>query len=168
MARPRSTITPSVWTIVGAVVLIVATFMPWYETAIGPATAPNAVSGWDATGWGKLAVLAAAICLLCATVVALDIRRSIALHGQMRRVLAWVGLGAAAIAAVCVFARFVLPPDSAIGVTRELGLFLAAVAAAATVVAAAAQLSRTAPPRERRAPRRPRRPARGTASGPSR
>ncbi len=168
MARPRSIITPSVWTIVGAIVLIGATFATWYETAIGPATAPNAVSGWDATSWGKLAVLAGAICLLCATVVALDIRRSIALHGQMRRVLAWVSVGAAALAAVCVLARFVFPPDSAIGVTRELGLFLAAFAAVGTVVAAAAQLSRTAPPRERRPPRPPRRPAGRPAPGPSR
>lgn len=166
MAPPRSPITPSAWTIVGAVVLIAATFMTWYETAIGPASAPNAVSGWDATSWGKLAVLAAAICLLCSTVVALDIRRSIALHGQMRRVLAWVGLGAAVVAALCVFARFVLPPDSAIGVTRELGLFLAVLAAAGTVVAAAAQLARTAPPRERRAPRRRRGP--GPTPDPSR
>jgi hypothetical protein len=168
MPRPRSTIAPSVWTIVAAIVLIASTFMTWYETAIGPATAPDAVSGWEATSWGKLAVLAGAICLLCATVVALDIRRSIALHGHMRRVLAWVGLGAAMLAALCVVFRFVVPPNPAIGVTRELGLFLALLATLVTVLAAAAQLSRTGPPRERRPPRRPVRPARRPAEGPSR
>lgn len=156
MPRPRSPLAPSVWTVVGAVITIAATFMTWYETAIGPATAPDAVSGWTATTWGKVAVLAAAICGLSAGVIALELRGTIALHGQTRRMLATASLAGALVATICIAFRFIEPPDPAIGVTRELGLFLALLAGVGTCLAAAGQLARTGPrlPSVRRSGRR--------------
>ena len=124
-------------------VTIAATFMTWYETAIGPLTAPESVPGWSATIWGKVAVLAMALCGLSAGVIALDLRGTIALHGQTRRMLATVSLVGSLVAAACIAFRFVEPPDPAIGVTREVGLFLALFAVAMTCLAAAAQLART-------------------------
>jgi hypothetical protein len=162
MPRPPSALAPSVWTVVGAAVTIAATFMTWYETAIGPATAPDAVSGWSATLLGKVAVFTAAICLLSAGVIALDIRGSIALHGQTRRMLAVVSLVGAVVAAAVIAFRFLIPPDAAIGVTRELGLFLAVLAGLGTVLAAWVQLDQTGVRMARR-PLTRRRPGPGPA-----
>jgi 4-amino-4-deoxy-L-arabinose transferase-like glycosyltransferase len=158
MPRSRSLLVPSVVTVVSALVVVVAAFVPWYQTAIGPTNAPDTVTGWEATAWAKLAVAAAAICALSALVVTLDIRGEIALHGPVRRVMAGIALGTALIVAVCVLFRLVFPPDPALGVTRQLGLIIAAVAAVTGLWGAGALFSRTFPERQPRAPRRRRRP----------
>ena len=55
MPRSRSLLFPSILTVASAVVVVIAVFTPWYQTAIGPTTAPDTVSGWDATASAKLA-----------------------------------------------------------------------------------------------------------------
>jgi hypothetical protein len=155
MQGSRSPLAVSMLTIASALVVCVAAFLPWYQTAIGPINAPDAVSGWDASLLARLAVAGAAICALCATVVALDVHEDIALHGPVRRILAGTCLAAAIIVCAAVLFRLVEPPDPAIGATRELGLALATIAAILGLYGAMAQFSRTFPePRQHRAPRR--------------
>jgi len=160
MPRSRSLLIPAVVTVASAVVVVIAAFLPWYQTAIGPATAPDTVTGWDATAWAKVAVAAGAICALSALAVTLDIRGEIALHGPVRRFMAGIALSAALIVTVSVLFRLAVPPDAAVGVTRQLGLLLAAFAAVTGLWGAGAQFSRTFPERPRRTRRR-RRPRAG-------
>jgi hypothetical protein len=158
MHRFRSPLTPSVLTIASAVMVCAATFLPWYQTAIGPLAAPDTSSGWDATEWAKLAVAAAAIYALCAAVIALDIRGQIALHGPVRRLLAGIALGAGVVVCAAILYRLAVSPDPAVGATREFGLILASLAGVAGLYCALAQFAGTSPgPDPRRAPRRPRR-----------
>lgn len=165
MPRSRSLLFPSVVTVASALVVVIAAFMPWYQTAIGPVTAPDTLSGWDATAWARLAVAAGAICALSALAVALDIRGEIALHGPVRRIMAGIALGAALVVTACVLFRLAVPPDAAIGVTRQLGLMLATLAALTGLWGAGALFSRTFPERPRAVPRRRRRPR--ARSGPA-
>ena len=164
MRGSRSRLTPSMVTITSSVVVCIAAFLPWYQTAIGPITAPEALSGWDATAWGKLAVAGAAICALCATVVALDIRGQIALDDPVRRILAAIGLTAAIVVCGAVLYRFATPPDPAIGTTRQLGVILATLAAISGLYGAIAQFTATLP--EPPAPRARRRRRRRADAGP--
>lgn len=146
---------PSVLTVISAVVVAIAVFTPWYQTAIGPITAPDLISGWDASALAKLAVAAAGICALSALIVTLDQRGEVALHGPVRRIIAGIAFGAALVMAACVLFRLAVPPDPALGITRQIGLIVASLAAVIGVWAAGAQFSRTFPER-RRPPRRPR------------
>lgn len=165
MPRSRSLLFPSILTVASAVVVVIAVFTPWYQTAIGPTTAPDTVSGWDATASAKLAVTAGAICALSAAVVAFDVRGEVVLHGPVRRIMAGLALATALVVAVCILLRLAFPPDPALGVTRQLGLIIAAVASVTGLWAAGAQFSRTFPERPRAPRRQPRAPARtGPAS----
>ena len=159
----------SVWAVVGAALTVVSAFLPWYETAIGPVTAPDTLSGWDGT-WGRVAVAAVAISGLCSIVVAADLRGDIAVTTQTRRLLATIALLGAAIAIGSIGYRFAEPPDPALGVTRELGLFLALFAALVTVSAAFIQFVASRPETSRPRLRRARRASRqrGPATGGSR
>jgi hypothetical protein len=167
MPRSRSLLSPSVVTVASALVVVVAAFLPWYQTAIGPVTAPDTVSGWDTTAWARLAVAAGAICALSSLAVTLDIRGEIALHGPVRRIMAGIALGAALIVATCVLYRLAVPPDAAIGITRQLGVMIAALAAVTGLWGAGAQFSRTFPERPRPVPRRRRRHRPGAGAGPA-
>lgn len=150
MTRPRSLRLPSRVAIACAIAVIVGVLLPWYQTALGPVGAPGTLSGWDATAWAKLAVAGAALCLLCSAAVALDIRQAIALHGPVRRILAGIALAGTVLACVGVLYRFAVPPDPALDVTREIGIFLASLAAIGALWGASAQFSRTFPERRRR------------------
>jgi len=150
----------SVWAAIGAALIVVSTFLSWYETAIGPIDAPSTLSGWDGT-WGRVAVAAAAISGLCSVVIAADVQGGISVTEQMRRVLTTIALLGAVVALGAVGYRFVEPPDPALGVTRQLGLFLAMFASVVTVGAATIQFitARRESPQPRL--RRPRRGSRG-------
>ncbi len=155
MRGSRSRLTPSVVTIISSVIVCIAAFLPWYQTAIGPVSAPDTLSGWDATTAAKLAVAGAAICALCATVVALDIRGQITVDDPVRRILAAIGLTASVVVCGAVLYRFATPPNPAIATTRQLGLILATLAAISALYGAIAQFARTLPdPPVRRARRR--------------
>src|SRR3974390_3424967 len=156
MPRSRSLLLPSVLTVISAVVVVIAVSTPWYQTAIGPDSAPDTVAGWDATSLAKFAVAAGAICALSSIVVTLDVRGEVAMHGPVRRVMAGIALGTALVMAACVLFRLAFPPDPALGITRQLGLIVAAVASLTGLWGAGGHFSRTFPER-RRPPRRPRR-----------
>lgn len=164
MPRSRSLLFPSVLTVISAFVVVVAIFTPWYQTSIGPDTAPDTVSGWDASSWARLAVAAGGICALSAVVVTLDVRGEVELHGPVRRIMAGIAFGTALVMAICVLFRLAYPPDPALGVTRQLGLITASVAAVVCVWAAGAQFSRTFPERPRPSGRQRRARARRAAS----
>jgi hypothetical protein len=165
MPHPRSSRATSAVTITSALAVVVLAFMPWYETALGPTRAPDAVSGWDGSAWVKLAVLGAVICALSSAVVVLDIRTEVALHGPVRRILAGIALGCALVTAICVVYRFAVPPNAAIDATRQAALILAVFAAVIGLWGAASQFSRTFPERRatQRARLRPRARARSNA-----
>jgi len=164
MPRSRSLLFPSVLTVISAVVVTIAVFTPWYQTAIGPDTAPDTVSGWDATSLAKFAVAAGAICALSSVVVTLDVRSEVEMHSPVRRVMAGIALGTALIMAACVLFRLAFPPDPALGITRQLGLIVAAVASLTGLWGAGAQFSRTFPERRRPPGRQRRVHARGGAA----
>jgi hypothetical protein len=167
MPRPRTVIAASVWAAIGAALTVVAAFSPWYETAIGPIDAPDTMSGWDGS-WGRIAVAAAAISGLCSVIIAADIRGDIAVTGQTRRVLSTIALLGAVIALGAVGYRFVEPPDPALGVTRELGVFLALFACLVTLGAAIIQFGTARRDPSHPSPRRARRASDAPAPGPSR
>jgi hypothetical protein len=164
MPRSRSLLFPSVLTVISALVVVIAVFAPWYQTAIGPDAAPDTVSGWDITSVAKLAVAAAGICALSAVVVTLDVRGEVELHGPVRRIMAGIALGTALVMAACVLFRLAFPPDPALGVTRQLGLIVASVASLTGLWGAGAQFSRTFPERRRPGGRHRRARARGGAA----
>lgn len=137
--RPRAPLAPYL-TLLASIVVVVAVFLPWYATNIGPPFAPGTVSGFEATGLAKAALAAAAVAVLAAGALAADARRAAALGPRAAEALAWVAIVAAAAAAVLVGYRLLVLPEPAEFLSRRGGLYLAMAGAAGAVVAGLAQL----------------------------
>lgn len=137
--RGRAPLAPYL-TLVASVLVVVAVFLPWYATNIGPPFAPGTVSGFEATGLAKAALAAAAVAVLAAGALAADGRRATDLGPRAAEALAWVAIVAATAAAVLVGYRLLVLPEPAEFLSRRAGLYLAMAGAVGAVVAGLAQL----------------------------
>ena len=114
---------------VSGVVVVIAVFLPWYATNLGEPFSPASVSGWDSTNFARGAVIAAAVATIAAVTLALEERGSVVLEPQTGEALAWVVIGAFALALILVGYRLLVMPEPADLLSRQIGLYLATVAA---------------------------------------
>jgi hypothetical protein len=100
------------------------------------------VTGWEASTLARITLALGVVITLAAIALALDAQGQLALGARSTQVLggAVAIAGTAALALVAV--RLALPPEPAEFFSRGLGLYLAALAAAAAVVAGVAELGR--------------------------
>jgi hypothetical protein len=120
--------------VLACLVVVIAAFLPWYTTTLGEPFSPSSASGWDATNFARGAVVAALVAALAAGALALEERGSLVLDPQTAETLAWVVVGASALALVLVGYRLLVMPDPADLLSRQIGLYLATVAAMAGVL----------------------------------
>ena len=113
---------------------MIAVFLPWYTTNLGAPFSPASVSGWDSTNFARAAVFAAAVATVAAAALALEERGSLQLEPQPGEALAWVVTGAFALALVAVGYRLLVLPEPADLLSRQIGIYLATVAAVIGVV----------------------------------
>lgn len=127
VARPGRAGAPYVGAVSGAVI-IVAAFLPWYATNLGPPFSPASVSGWEATGFARAAVAMGVVIAVAAGAAALDERGSLRLDRRIGDALGWIVVVASVVAAAAVGYRLLVMPEPAEFLSRQIGLYLAAVA----------------------------------------
>jgi hypothetical protein len=138
--RPAPGSAPYVGAVSG-VVLMVAVFLPWYATNLGPPFASSSASGWEATGLARAALGLAVVLTVAAAALALEARGGLALTYRQADALSWAVLGAAAVAGVLVGIRLVAVPEPAELLSRQIGLYLAMAGAVGGVLSGLALLS---------------------------
>ncbi len=123
--RPHRAGAPYVGLISG-IVIVVAAFLPWYATNLGPPFSPTSVAGWEASDLAKASVVMGAIVAVASAVAALDARGGLRLDASAGDAVAWVVVSASVIAAVLVGYRLLVLPEPAEFLSRQIGLYLAA------------------------------------------
>jgi len=106
-----------------------------------PPFSADTVSGWNATGFAKAALALAAVVVLASLVLLLDGREVLQLERTQRMAVAWTSVVAAVAAAVMVGIRLVILPHPADLLSRQIGLYVAVVAAVGAVLAALGQIA---------------------------
>lgn len=115
--------------VVAGVVVVISVFLPWYTTNLGEPFSPASVSGWDATNFARAAVIAAVVATIAAVTLALEERGALVLEPRTGETLAWVVIGAFGLALVLVGYRLLVLPEPADLLSRQIGVYLATVAA---------------------------------------
>lgn len=133
-ARGRRTLAPPRWSaayagVVAGIVVVIAAFLPWYATNLGEPFSPASVSGWDSTNFARAAVIAGAVAAVAAGALALEERGSLVLEPQTAETLAWVVVGAFAVALALVGYRLLFMPEPAELLSRQIGIYVATAAA---------------------------------------
>lgn len=111
------------------VLIVVAAFLPWYATNLGPPFSPESVAGWEASNLAKASVFMGAIVAVASAVAALEARGGMRLDSGLGDAVAWVVIGGSVIAAVLVGYRLLVLPDPAQFLSRQIGVYLAAAGA---------------------------------------
>jgi hypothetical protein len=137
--RGRRAVAPPRWSaayagVVAGTVVVIGVFLPWYTTNLGAPFSPASVSGWDSTNFARAAVIAAAVATIAAAALALEERGSLELEPQTGEALAWTVIGGFALALVVVGYRLLVLPEPADLLSRQIGIYLATVAAVVGVV----------------------------------
>lgn len=121
--------------------LVLAVFLPWYATNLGPPFAATSASGWDSTSLAKVALVMGVVLAASAGAAVLDERRVITLDGRTLDLLAWVVVGASAVALLAVGYRLLVMPDPAEFLSRQIGLYLAVAAAVGGILSGLGQVA---------------------------
>ncbi len=140
MPDPGGSGAPIVGVLAG-LVLVVAVFMPWYATNLGPPFSATSASGWDSTNLARVAAVMGVVLFAAAAAALLDERGLIALRRRQGDALGWIVMGAAAIALVLVGYRLVVMPDPAELLSRQIGLYLAVAAAVGGILSGLGQVA---------------------------
>ena len=140
MPDPGRSGAPAVGVVAG-LVLVVAVFLPWYATNLGPPFSATSASGWDSTDLARLAAVMGLVLAITAGAALLDERGVIALQRRQVNALGWIMMGAAVIALLAVGYRLVVMPDPAEFLSRQIGLYLAAAAAIGGVLSGLGQVA---------------------------
>lgn len=131
---------PAVGVLAG-LLLMLAVFLPWYATNLGPPFAATSANGWDSTALAKIALLMGLVLTAAAAAVVLDERRVISLQRRHGDALAWVVVGAATVGLVAVGYRLLVMPEPAEFLSRQFGLYLAAAACVAGILSGLGQVA---------------------------
>ena len=138
--NPGSSGAPAVGVLAG-IVLVVAVFLPWYATNLGPPFSATSASGWEWTNLARLALVMGVVVAAASAAVVLDERRVITLDARLRDALPWVVVGAATLALVAVGFRLLVLPDPAEFLSRQIGLYLAVAAAVGGILSGLGQVA---------------------------
>lgn len=123
------------------IVLVVAAFLPWYATTLGPPFSPETVAGWEASNLAKASVVMGAVVAVASAAAALEARGGLRIESTAGDAIAWIVIGASVIAAVLVGYRLVVLPDPAQFFARQIGVYLAAAGAAGGILSGIALLA---------------------------
>jgi hypothetical protein len=115
--------------LISGIVIVVAAFLPWYATNLGPPFSPASVAGWEASNLAKASVVMGAVIAVASAVAALEARGGLRLDGSAGDAVAWVVIGASVIAAVLIGYRLLVLPEPAEFLSRQIGVYLAAAGA---------------------------------------
>lgn len=140
MPDPGRVGAPAVGALSG-LVLMLAVFLPWYATNLGPPFAATSASGWESTAFAKVALVMGVLLLAAAAATLLDERRIITLEGRHLDALAWVVVGSATIALLAVGYRLLFMPDPAEFLSRQIGLYLGVAAAIGGILSGLGQVA---------------------------
>ncbi len=127
--------------VVAGLVLVVAVFLPWYATNLGPPFSATSASGWDSTDLARVAAVMGLVLFGAAATALLEERGLIALQRRQGDALGWIVMGAAAIALVVVGYRLIVMPEPAEFLSREIGLYLAVAAAVGGILSGLGQVA---------------------------
>lgn len=127
--------------VAAGLVLVLAVFMPWYATNLGPPFSATSASGWDSTNLARIALAMGIVVFAAAAAAVLDERRVISLDPRYGDALAWVVVGAATIALVAVGYRLLVMPEPAEFLSRQIGLYLATGAAIGGILSGLGQVA---------------------------
>ena len=134
-------IAPAYVGVLSGVVLVVAVFLPWYATNLGPPFSAVSASGWDATIVARVALAAGVVVLVASAALALEERGALRLSPSTGDALARGVVAAGALAVLLIAVRFVWMPDPAEFLSRQIGLYLAGAAAIGATLAGLAQVA---------------------------
>lgn len=140
MPDPGRVGAPAVGALSG-LVLMLAVFLPWYATNLGPPFAATSASGWESTAFAKVALVMGVLLVAAAAATLLDERRIITLEGRHLDALAWVVVGSATIALLAVGYRLLFMPDPAEFLSRQIGLYLGVAAAIGGILSGLGQVA---------------------------
>ena len=127
--------------VVSGIVMVVAAFLPWFASNLA-ATTPLSENGWNATAVAKGAVGLGVIWIVLSGLVLADQFDAVRLDPRTAEALGWLVVLCALLAAGLVAFRLFRPPEPADLLTRDYGLLVALIAAAAGMVAGFAQAAR--------------------------
>ena len=127
--------------LISGIVIVVAAFLPWYATNIGPPFAPESVAGWEATNVARASVFMGAVVAAASAVAALDARGGLRLGPSAGDGVAWAVLGASVIAGILVGYRLLVLPEPAEFLSREIGVYLAAAGAVGGILSGLALIA---------------------------
>lgn len=119
---------PQALAVASGLALIFAVFAPWYRADLGGVFTPDATSGWDATIIARIVLVLAITITLAGAALAADQRGALEIRLDTADRLAWIVLGAAALALALVLYRLALPPEPREFFARDWGIFLALIA----------------------------------------
>ena len=123
------------------VLVVVAAFLPWYTTNLGPPFSPESVAGWEASNLAKASVVMGAVIAVASAAAALEARWGLRLEPPAGDAIAWVVIGASVIAAVLVGYRLVVLPEPAQFLSRQIGVYLAAAGAVGGILSGLALIA---------------------------
>ena len=127
--------------VLAGAVLVIAVFMPWYATNLGPPFSATSASGWEATTLARLALAAGLVVTVASAALVLDERGAVRLGHRHGDALARVVVAAGVVAALLVGFRLIVLPDPAEFLSRQIGLYLAFGAAIGAVLGGLAQVA---------------------------
>lgn len=126
--------------VISGVVLVVSVFLPWYATNLGPPFSATSATGWESTDIARIVLLAGVVLAAASVLLLLEEQRVLRLD-RVGDTLVWVVLVAAVLAAVAVGYRLLIMPEPAEFLSRQIGIYIAAVAAVGGILAGLAAIA---------------------------
>ena len=127
--------------VISGVALIIAVFLPWYATNLGPPFSATSASGWHATDIARIALVAGVLLTAASALLALEEQGSVRLDPSVGNALAWAVLVVAMLAAVAVGYRLLVMPDPAQFLSRQIGIYIAALATVGGILSGLAAIA---------------------------
>ena len=126
---------------ISGIAIVVAAFLPWYATNLGPPFAPESVAGWEATNVAKTSVVMGVIVAVAAAAAAVEARGGLRLGSSAGDAIAWAVIGASVIAAILIGYRLFVLPEPAEFLSRQIGVYLAAAGAVGGILSGLALIA---------------------------
>lgn len=127
--------------VVSGLALIVSVFLPWYATNLGPPFSATSASGWEATDIARIALAAGVVLTAASVVLALEEQGALRLDPSIGDAVAWVVLVVAILAALAVGFRLLIMPEPAQFLSRQIGIYIAAVATVGGILSGLAAIA---------------------------